>query len=652
MVSPPPSLISMKFHSPLFLTSSSPSSMVSSSSLAGSEAPQTIRSSTQTRWDGWRGRYRSSNYDKAENDTALTFDGMDGRPDNKDHDRRNLIEDFDDDDDDDYDDVVDDDDCSLDSLDEIIEFYPTPVDRLQTLDENDNSDADSDPVDKIYPARADNVMDRDEQKMSLGLFTYPISSSSPLHVPPGQTSVNLIQHCHSEEQEEHVVMTTTTTTSTTTKTTTCTSQLKKSYGRATSSAMAHLATVGPSSMSSSSLVSNESKNRKETFEGTTITNNVTPRRPFVYPQFLTPESKRNKTVSGGRVVTPTTTKEEKKPIRQLQKAISTSVYQRPTIQSSIPSPPHNELVPHQQESKRIDGSDRILQTVHSTCIVPSYGHPNRQQLVPFHESSQHGSMITTTLEQPCPCCVAKQKELDRAEDDLQHMKNMVKKLLGIVSDMARNNGCGDQSQSPNYTLEGSISGSSIPELMPPPLEDAVSNDDDGRVRCTEHVETKENVPATRHGSSRAAFVDKNNNPSISSNDDTVSVGSTESTKSSSCSTNSSSITSASTTTQTTTLPPPTPPRKITSLPLTMVNDRCPRSKNQRIRVNGQWGKYSGPALKQKNHTACVLQGCVVRMEETGELYVGSLHRNDTGSCTFHPPGTLYGVNGAPKRRIR
>jgi hypothetical protein len=158
-----------------------------------------------------------------------------------------------------------------------------------------------------------------------------------------------------------------------------------------------------------------------------------------------------------------------------------------------------------------------------------------------------------------------------------------------------------------------------------------------RVRTTEPVDTKENATGTGKGVNLGAFVEKNN-PKSRSHDDAVSVGSTESTKST-CSANSCSVTSSSTA------------RKITSLPLTAVNDRCPRTKNQRIQVNGQWGKYSGPTLRQKNHTSCVLQGCVVRMD-SGELYVGSLHRNDTGSCTFHPPGTLYGVDGAPKRRIR
>jgi hypothetical protein len=94
------------------------------------------------------------------------------------------------------------------------------------------------------------------------------------------------------------------------------------------------------------------------------------------------------------------------------------------------------------------------------------------------------------------------------------------------------------------------------------------------------------------------------------------------------------------------LPGPSSPR--ISLPLTTVSEVCTRSKKQRIPINGQYGMYSGPAIKNK---ACILQGCVVRMEN-GDLYVGSLSRNDTGSFTFHQPGTLYGSNASPKRRIR
>jgi hypothetical protein len=92
---------------------------------------------------------------------------------------------------------------------------------------------------------------------------------------------------------------------------------------------------------------------------------------------------------------------------------------------------------------------------------------------------------------------------------------------------------------------------------------------------------------------------------------------------------------------------PASPR-IVSLPLTVVNESCPRSKKERIQVNGQWGTYSGPSIKKK---ACVLQGCVVRLD-SGELYVGNLSRNDTGTFVFKQPGTLYGSNASPKRRIR
>jgi hypothetical protein len=83
--------------------------------------------------------------------------------------------------------------------------------------------------------------------------------------------------------------------------------------------------------------------------------------------------------------------------------------------------------------------------------------------------------------------------------------------------------------------------------------------------------------------------------------------------------------------------------------LTVVGGTCPRSSKQRIQVNGQWGTYSGPTMKRRG--ACVLQGCVVRLD-SGELYVGNLSRNDTGSFTFRQPGTLYGRNASPKRRIR
>mmetsp|Transcript_61319 Transcript_61319/g.150088 ORF Transcript_61319/g.150088 Transcript_61319/m.150088 type:complete len:246 (+) Transcript_61319:181-918(+) len=99
---------------------------------------------------------------------------------------------------------------------------------------------------------------------------------------------------------------------------------------------------------------------------------------------------------------------------------------------------------------------------------------------------------------------------------------------------------------------------------------------------------------------------------------------------------------------------PRRPTKVISLPVSAVSEKCPRKRNQRVLVNGQWGQLSGPTAHQGSSQkgACVLQGCVVRFEETHELYVGSLNRLDTGSFTFHHPGTLYNSQGSPLRRVR
>lgn len=92
-------------------------------------------------------------------------------------------------------------------------------------------------------------------------------------------------------------------------------------------------------------------------------------------------------------------------------------------------------------------------------------------------------------------------------------------------------------------------------------------------------------------------------------------------------------------------------RKISSLPITSVSDQCPRSRNQRLQVNGEWGTYSGPSISNTKCRARIWQGCVLRFDN-GDLYVGSLSRNDTGSLTLYPPGTLYDANRDPKRRLR
>jgi hypothetical protein len=111
-------------------------------------------------------------------------------------------------------------------------------------------------------------------------------------------------------------------------------------------------------------------------------------------------------------------------------------------------------------------------------------------------------------------------------------------------------------------------------------------------------------------------------------------------------------------------------RRIVSLPVTSVGKNCPRIRNERIEVSGQWGTYSGPTLScnreehdsteskresesddDESPEAGILLGCVVRMDDTS-LYVGSLSRNDTGSYIFHPPGTIYDSDGKPMRRIR
>merc|ERR1711933_215645 len=109
-------------------------------------------------------------------------------------------------------------------------------------------------------------------------------------------------------------------------------------------------------------------------------------------------------------------------------------------------------------------------------------------------------------------------------------------------------------------------------------------------------------------------------------------------------------------------------RRITSLPVASVGKDYPRITNKRIQLNGQWGTYSGPSYdegdggvseqtEEQNESneedndrvapdAGIFQGCVVRLDK-GDMYVGNLSRNDTGSFTFSPPGTLYDSKRKP-----
>jgi hypothetical protein len=72
-----------------------------------------------------------------------------------------------------------------------------------------------------------------------------------------------------------------------------------------------------------------------------------------------------------------------------------------------------------------------------------------------------------------------------------------------------------------------------------------------------------------------------------------------------------------------------------------VSQKKDRVRHVRIRVNGQWGYYSGPKIIEE--TEQLLQGCVVRFTN-GDLYLGSIQKGQ-----FHGQGSLYPIQGSIQR---
>ena len=242
-------------------------------------------------------------------------------------------------------------------------------------------------------------------------------------------------------------------------------------------------------------------------------------------------------------------------------------------------------------------------------------------MVPFSDSQENHSITTapsSALAYPhqqdlqhsicCPCCASKQQQIERQDIELKQMNMLVKQLSRLLADVVR-------SQNQHSDLHNS------------------------KNRLTRQQETISNHPHSTETNLSSYLSPKRRNPN-----EQDSVTTTTSPSSSSSSSSLSSISSA-------------PQRKISSLPITCVGSQCPRSKNHRIEVNGESGTYRGPSISRdengRNHyqRAGILQGCVVRFDN-GDLYVGSLSRNDTGSLTFYPPGTLYDATRTPKRRLR
>mmetsp|Transcript_18480 Transcript_18480/g.38518 ORF Transcript_18480/g.38518 Transcript_18480/m.38518 type:complete len:587 (+) Transcript_18480:75-1835(+) len=235
-------------------------------------------------------------------------------------------------------------------------------------------------------------------------------------------------------------------------------------------------------------------------------------------------------------------------------------------------------------------------------------------VVPYHGPEGDTAIVTapetavTEQQQCCPCCASKQRIIERQANELKHMNVLVKKLCGLLADTVlskKNNSDGHN------------------RLVPPtPKQEAITN--------YSHNETIYSASPKICSSNEKDASTANTSTSLDASSPTTSSPSSSSLS-------------------------PFPRRNISSLSITRVGAHCPRSKKHRIQVNGNAATYSGPtiATESSDHyqRAAILQGCVVRFDN-GELYVGSLSRNDTGSLTFHPPGTLYDFKRAPKRRIR
>ncbi len=273
-----------------------------------------------------------------------------------------------------------------------------------------------------------------------------------------------------------------------------------------------------------------------------------------------------------------------------------------------------------------------------------------------HESNKTSSALATTTtsavtakEPQCYCksCASKKRLIDRQRREIRHMKGMMKKLCLLLADTVR------------AQEENKINDDQSKRLaLDPSRSNTITDGSDNEIIAS--------TPSSGDvGTSDAENGDEGDSSSVATSTTLTSMTSYASTSSS----------SLSSTTSSKFLPRLHRPR-IASLPVTSVGKDCPRIKNERIQVSGHWGTYSGPCLlgKQKargkehedeskeegsnqdeiedeSSDAGILLGCVVRMDDTS-LYVGSLSRNDTGSFTFHPPGTLYDHDGKAVRRIR
>ena len=258
--------------------------------------------------------------------------------------------------------------------------------------------------------------------------------------------------------------------------------------------------------------------------------------------------------------------------------------------------------------------------------VPNDSGNNYAAVIPHRQTNHAMTTAPTSVitEQPpcCKSCAAKQRQIKLQRRELRHMKVVMKRLCLLLADSVRSQQAGD--------------GNGTNQLPAPAPGNSVV------------VST----PATASLSSSSS-----SSPSV----------------------------------------PALHTRRITSLPVVSVGKDYPRISNQRIRLNGQWGTYRGPSYdstkaepknqesESNNETydstkaepknqesesnnenkndddeeeddetspyVGILQGCVVRLDK-GDMYVGNLSRNDTGSFTFSPPGTLYDDKGKALRRIR
>jgi len=276
----------------------------------------------------------------------------------------------------------------------------------------------------------------------------------------------------------------------------------------------------------------------------------------------------------------------------------------------------------------------------------------------------------------CKSCAAKRRIIREQRKEMKEMKVMMKKLCMLLAETVR-----DQQNS------GSIGDGDVSKLLASEALAPMAITDGSSTIEVDPVAPPNSIHSRSVGSEIVPMEPSNSTHSRSLGSEIVpapppnsthsrSVGSeiNEEAESSSVATSATAITSSTASTSSSSASSTRKPlvhgRRIASLPVTSVGKNCPRIRNERIEVSGQWGTYSGPTLScnreeqdsteskkesesddDESPEAGILLGCVVRMDDTS-LYVGSLSRNDTGSYIFHPPGTIYDSDGKPMRRIR